>query len=254
MIGPAEPSWDNPFERLRARWSTVPLDVAGERVDSGQLTRLRTPDLVRMWTQARDADDAGFDARGWYRLLYREFIRGKKILDIGCGLAFDSLTWLQAGAKHVTFVDIAETNLAVVERLAAALGVRRRATTLCIADPSDLASLPTNYDVVMAMGSLHNAPEDVMKPEALELARRLKPGGRWLQLAYPRNRWEREGALPFAEWGELTDGPGTPWEEWYDVPKLLALLEPARFDLVFYCEFHNRDFNWFDLVFRGFRA
>ena len=64
-------------------------------------------------------------------------------------------------------------------------------------------------------------------------------------------RWIREGSLPFHQWAEKIDGPGTPWEEWYDVPKLLDLLAPAKFNLVFYTEFHNKDFNWFDLIFRG---
>jgi hypothetical protein len=61
-------------------------------------------------------------------------------------------------------------------------------------------------------------------------------------------RWEREGALPFDEWGPRVDGPDTPWEEWLDVAKLLDLLSPARFDVVFYSEWHDADFNWFDLV------
>ena len=71
------------------------------------------------------------------------------------------------------------------------------------------------------MGSLHNAPESVMKPELQELVRHLKAGGRWLQLAYPVARWEREGSPPFDVWGQMTDGLGTPWCEPYDVPKLL---------------------------------
>jgi hypothetical protein len=41
-----------------------------------------------------------------------------------------------------------------------------------------------------------------------------------------------------------------PWEEWLDVPRLLYFLAPARFDLVFYTEWHNRDFNWFDIFLR----
>jgi hypothetical protein len=57
--------------------------------------------------------------------------------------------------------------------------------------------------------------------------------------------------LPFDEWGVATDGVGTPWAEWYDVPKLLDALSPARFDLVFYTEWHREDFNWFDLVLSG---
>jgi hypothetical protein len=44
----------------------------------------------------------------------------------------------------------------------------------------------------MAMGSIHNAPVEVMKPEYQELLRHLKVGGRWLQLAYPKSLWRRD--------------------------------------------------------------
>lgn len=45
--------------------------------------------------------------------------------------------------------------------------------------------------------------------------------------------------------------PRTPWEEWLDVPRLLDFPAQARFDLVFYTEWHNREFNWFDLILRS---
>ena len=114
-------------------------------------------------------------------------------------------------------------------------------------DIKDLEVLPTDFDVVTAVGSLHNAPFDVMKHEVAELVRHLKVGGRWLQLAYPKARWEREGMPPFEKWGTLTDGEGTPYCEWYDMEKLLRLLKPADFEPLFHYEWHNHDFNWFDL-------
>jgi hypothetical protein len=114
-----------------------------------------------------------------------------------------------------------------------------------------LRSLDTDYDFIMAMGSLHNAPDHVMKPEYQELIRHLRVGGRWLQLAYPRSRWIREGREPFINWGTITDGPATPWCEPYELDKLLGMLSPAKFDVVLYQEFHNGDFNWFDLLYRG---
>jgi len=81
--------------------------------------------------------------------------------------------------------------------------------------------------------------------------RHLKVGGRWLQLAYPKVRWIEHRRPPFRTWGEATDGAGTPWAEWYDVPKLLKMLEPGKFDVVLYREFHGNQLNWFDLLYRG---
>ncbi len=88
-----------------------------------------------------------------------------------------------------------------------------------------------------------------MKPEFDALAACLKPeGGRFIMHSYPKARWEREGSLAFDKWGVKTDGEGTPWAEWYDSVKLIDALKPARFELVYYCEYRQGDMNCIDLV------
>ena len=236
--------WHQPLKTLRAKWGTIPLH--DRRAQSSELLELSDSELLELWRTQSDLDGA-FDVRGWYRLLYRDTVPGKRILDIGCGFGLDSLTFAEHGAE-LTLVDIVEDNVRLVARVAGLLGVEVH--TVYMKSVDTLATLRDDFDVVMAIGSLHNAPENVMRPEYQELARRLRPGGRWWQLAYPKFRWEREGSLPFDEWGPKVDGPGTPWEEWLDVPRLLDFLSPARFELVFYTEWHNRDFNWFDMVAR----
>jgi len=100
--------------------------------------------------------------RGWYRLLYRDTVPGRRILDIGCGFAFDSLTFAERGA-HLTLVDIVEDNVQLAARVAGLLGLEVRAIHMDTVE--SLAALPDDVDVVMAIGSLHNAPENVMRPE-----------------------------------------------------------------------------------------
>jgi SAM-dependent methyltransferase len=175
-------------------------------------------------------------------------VRNRRILDIGCGFAYDSLTFAEWGAD-VTLVDIVKEKVELVGRVARLLGLDVR--THYTSSLESLETLPTDYEIVLAIGSLHNAPAKVMRPEYAELARRLEVGRQMVGCSSPtRRRWQREGSLPFDEWAAHVDGPSTPWEEWLDVPKLLDLLAPARFDVVFYREWHNQDFNWFDLVLR----
>lgn len=237
--------WNRPFEILRQKWHEVP--AGDSRLTTKRLLDLSGGELKEVWERVRLSGTAGeaFGVRGWYHALYKDVLRGKRVMDFGCGFGVDGITFAQHGAK-VTFVDIVESNLMVIQRLSQMFDLKN-ADFHYMEDIDSLSNLGADYDVIWCQGSLINAPFEIIRAEAQELLRHLKPGGRWIELAYPKARWEREGRLPFDEWGEHTDGPGTPWVEWYDLPKVRAILEPAQFDVILYFEFHNEDFNWFDL-------
>jgi hypothetical protein len=245
----SRPGWEQPFEVLRAKWHEVP--GAKDRVITQQLLELDDEALLKLWFGLREeaTTDTFFNVRGWYHLLYKDIFRGKKVMDVGSGLGIDGLTFAEHGAM-MTFVDILKPNLKLLERICKLLGISD--VTFCyLEDLDSLSKLPTDYDVIWCQGSLINAPSEIIRVEVQKLLEHLPIGGRWIELAYPKARWEREGKLPFEEWGQYTDGPGTPWVEWYDLAKLMAVFEPAQFDVVFHLEFHNNDFNWFDLVRRS---
>lgn len=241
--------WENPFEVLRRKWHEVPM--VDKRISTKELLEMPDKKLLDLWSRIRlEATTAeNFDVRGWYHLLYRDILREKLVMDVGSGLGIDGITFAQHGAR-LSFVDIVESNLAVLERLCRLLNLTN--VDFCyLENLNSLSALPANYDVIWCQGSLINAPFEVTRVEVQELLKHLPVGGRWIELAYPKARWERDGKLPFEKWGELTDGQGTPWVEWYDLPKLKALFEPAQFDVILHFEFHNSDFNWFDLIRRS---
>ncbi|MCE5249347.1 class I SAM-dependent methyltransferase [bacterium] len=246
----ATQEWSQPFDVLRRKWNEVPTSRA-KRQKTQSLYKLSDEKLRHEWLSCRTDITTGtqFRHRGWYHALYADSMNGKKVLDVGSGFAIDSITYALHGAK-VTFVDIHESNLNVLKRLCAIFEIGDARFCL-LENMESLTQLDTDYDVIMAMGSLHHAPVTVIRPEVNELIRHLRIGGRWLQLAYPRTRWEREGSPSFGAWGEMTDGAGTPWAEWYDVDKLLGLFDHAQFEVVLCREFHDSDFIWFDLLYTG---
>jgi SAM-dependent methyltransferase len=243
-------AWKTPFDTLRKKWVQVPTGASTSEKTT-QLIALPDDALLAEWEKARRDITTGpeFTHRGWYHVLYADGMRAKKVMDIGSGFGVDSISFAQHGAR-LTFVDLVESNLKVLERLCKIMGLKDVRFVL-LEDLESLRPLDTDYDVIMAMGSLHHAPSDILKPEYQELLLHLKVGGRWLQLAYPRSRWIREGREPFSKWGAITDGPGTPWSEWMEPEKLMSLLAPGKFDLVLHQEFHHGYFNWFDLLYRG---
>jgi SAM-dependent methyltransferase len=238
------------LETLREKWRTIPF-TANDRTHAADLIALDDTKLLLHWEKARKAtveESRLNDIRGWYQLLYRDWCRGRKIVDIGCGLGIDGIHFAENGAS-VIFIDIVEINVELVRRICRLKGIEKACSFLVMRDADDLRNLDRDCDAVMGFGSLMHAPFDVMKPEFDALAACLKPeGGRFIMHSYPKARWEREGSLPFDKWGEKTDGEGTPWAEWYDAGKLIDALKPARFELVYYCEYRQGDMNCIDLV------
>lgn len=221
---------------LKNKWREVPYGA--KRLYSADLLKLDDGKLLRAW-QVSCIDAVPY--RSWYYSELSDKLSGKKVLDVGCGIAYDGLRFARRGA-FMTFSDIVEDNIKVVERLCGIFKVK--ADFLYIHDNSSFNTLPYDYDAIIAIGSLHHAPRDIIVPEVQEIAQHLKTGGMWWQLAYPKSRpfsW-----LPPWLWGRLTDGLRTPWAEWYDAGKLLGVLPPRQFELVDYRE-HNREFNAIEL-------
>lgn len=247
------PAWDprdgSTLEALRHKWQTVP--GSAERVRTGSLAAMSDAELLAFWRcQVADATAGeSFAVRGWYHELYKDVLKDKRVLDVGAGLGIDALTFAPLTA-HITLLDIVRENVANTTRLSRLLGCEDRVTPFYMEDLGSLSELG-EFDVIWCQGSLINAPFGFVREEIQALLAHLPVGGRWVELAYPPERWEREGALPFEKWGEKTDGRGTPWVEWYDLEKLQAALAPAEFDVVLAFNFHNDDFNWFDLVRRA---
>jgi 2-polyprenyl-3-methyl-5-hydroxy-6-metoxy-1,4-benzoquinol methylase len=243
----AENSDDSFLEALRRKWSEVPT-TRTMRLSTADMARMSDEELWALWSRVAEETTTGegYSVRGWYHDLYRDILRGKRVLDVGSGFGVDGLTFARAGAQ-ITFLDVVRGNLVIVERLCHIAHVSN-VRFHYLEDLSSLDALTHDFDVIWCLGSMLHAPFSFSRREAAALLRRLPVGGRWIELAYPRERWVREGSLPFSEWGKITDGERTPWAEWYDLKRLRMRLEPAEFDVLLHFNLHQDDFNWFDLI------
>ena len=240
------------LDRYRDKWREAPLgsDTDG-RMFSSDLLAMSDEKLLAAWDAMAGRRYGG--EIGWLGPLYFDTFRASHVLELGSGLGFDGIRFAEAGALW-TFADIVPDNLDVIRRIACLKGLSDRVRFHLIDDDLSFSALPADYDVIWVFGSIHHVPFEIARKEALEALSHLKPAGRWMELVYPRERWLREGAPAFEEWGKLTDGERTPWAEWHDIEKVRRRLFPAAFRTVLDFEFCSHNYRWFDLQYASDRA
>jgi predicted nicotinamide N-methyase len=104
------------------------------------------------------------------RELDGEDLRGKRVVELGCGLAAPSIAAARGGADVIA-TDGDVDALGLVERNAAANNVQLEATTLDWGDPDELVERGP-FDLVLASDILYERPSVAM---LLELIPRLAP-------------------------------------------------------------------------------
>lgn len=101
--------------------------------------------------------------RPWYNKEYRfrllGDLKGKRILDVGCGMGENAILLAARGA-HVTGVDISPRSIEAAKRLAARTSVEGTAEFLC--GPLETIDFPAaSFDVIWGDGVLHHVLHDL---------------------------------------------------------------------------------------------
>jgi SAM-dependent methyltransferase len=153
-------------------WNEAPC--GGKHADAAP----GSPEYYREVEAARDRLEP-FIAR------YADFAsaRGRRVLEIGCGLGTDLIRFARAGAD-VTAVDLTPRSIELVGRR---LELEGFSGDLRVADAERLPFEDGSFDVVYSWGVLHHTPDT---PRAVaEAVRVLKPGGRLVLMLYARRSW-----------------------------------------------------------------
>ena len=109
-------------------------------------------------------------------------IRGKRVLDYGCGYGKQAVAYLLSGAANVTAVDIGQDNLAKAQALAKESGVASR-LALVLGNVTEIKLPEESYDTVVTI----NTFEHFMNPEGV------------LKVCYPALRPQGRFVITFKE-------------------------------------------------------
>ena len=127
--------------------------------------------------------------------------RGKRVLEVGCGIGTDSINFARAGAE-LTAVDLSHESLRIAEQRAGTMGLADR-IRFVEANAEEVASSleGEQFDLVYSFGVVHHTPH----PErALAQMRQLAAPGATLKLmVYHRRSWKVFWILATQEHGRF---------------------------------------------------
>jgi ubiquinone/menaquinone biosynthesis C-methylase UbiE len=114
--------------------------------------------------------------------------KGKRVLEVGCGIGTDSINFARAGAE-LTAVDLSGESLRIAQQRASVMGVEDK-IEFVQANAEELTSAVSGrqFDLVYSFGVIHHTP----RPErALAEMRTLAaPGGTLKVMVYHRHSWK----------------------------------------------------------------
>ena len=137
--------------------------------------------------------------------LFAEFERwrGKKVLEIGCGIGTDTINFARAGAQ-VSTVDLSEKSMELARKRASVFGLEDQIRFY----PGNAEQLSTfvpvePYDLIYSFGVIHHTPH----PEAVleQLRQYTKPGTVVKIMVYHRRSYK-------VAWIVATEGKGRFWK------------------------------------------
>jgi len=215
-----------------------------------------------------------------HRMIRFDAYKGKRLLEIGCGLGTDLLQFARAGAQ-VTGIDLTPASVDLARKRFSLYGIPG---DFQVADAENLPFPDESFDVVYSFGVLHHTPDTQRAID--EAYRVLRPGGEIVVMLYHkwsvhvllgvplwvlRNSfsWVRRRVSPFKDWIRIYDGLENPLGKAYSKGELRFMFRQFR-DLTFdLCDPIRRRFsatlNWtnqrffshrlgFYLIIRGIRG
>jgi len=131
-----------------------------------------------------DLDDYRFDKLRYLpQVVNFNGYRGKKILEIGCGIGIDLIGFAKGGA-HVTGVDLAQQSIQLAKKNFELHGLK---ADLRLMNGEALEFVDNSFDMVYAHGVLQYTAD--ASKMAKEMLRVLKPGGEAIAMVYNRISW-----------------------------------------------------------------
>ena len=138
---------DVPIQRVRDYWNARPCNVRHSQKPVGTREYFDEVERRKYFVESHIPPFAEFDR--W---------RGRRVLEIGCGLGTDTISFARAGA-HVTAIELSEESAALARTRAEVYGLADR-VRIHVGDAEELPKVvpPEPFDLIYSFGVIHHSP------------------------------------------------------------------------------------------------
>lgn len=196
---------ETPINKVQEYWNNRPCNIRHSTAEVGTRQYFDEVEARKYFVEPHIPAFAEFDR--W---------RGKKVLEIGCGIGTDTMNFARAGAE-VTAVDLSAKSLELARKRAEVFGLEDR-IKFYEANAENLSTIipPQKYDLVYSFGVIHHSPhpEDIVAQIRQHF---VQPGSTLKLMVYYRYSWK-------VFWILMTYGKGAFW----NLDKLIATHSEAQ--------------------------
>ncbi len=166
-----------PLEKVQAFWNARPCNIRHSQQPIGTKQYFEEVEQRKFFVEPHLVEFANFPS-----------VKGKRILEIGCGMGTTSVNFARAGAKQVTAVDLSEKSLSLAKQRAEVYGLTNIEFYHANAEELSTVVPLQEYDLIFSFGVIHHTthPEKVLT----QLQRYLAPQGQLKLMVYYRYSWK----------------------------------------------------------------
>lgn len=165
------------IENVKEYWNKRPCNLRHSQAEVGTEKYFQEISMRKFFVEPHLIEFADFSS-----------LKGKKVLEIGCGLGAATINFAKAGAE-VTALDLSQKSIDIAKKNAESLGVADQIQFMQGNAEKLSEFLPEKkYDLIFSFGVIHHSPHpDVIVEEAKKY---LAPGGQFKVMVYYRYSWK----------------------------------------------------------------
>lgn len=164
------------LDAVRSYWNSRPCNVRHSPMPVGTKEYFDQVEARKYFVEPHIVGFADFER--W---------KGKRVLEVGCGLGTDTMNFARAGAD-VTAVDLSSASLDLARTRADLMGVADRIRFVEANAEELTSSITGEFDLVYSFGVLHHTPHPQRAYE--QLRRLIAPSGELRMMVYYRWSWK----------------------------------------------------------------